>query len=89
MREALEIDEKVLGPDSEVVAAWDYDLANILFVKREGVEAEQLYRRAIEIDKRTIGLNNMFVANALNNIASLLREKGDYAGAEPLCSTGD
>ena len=41
-------------------------------------------RRALAIDERALGPNHPGVATDLNNLAELLRAKGDYASAEPL-----
>ena len=47
-------------------------------------EAEPLYRKAIEIDKRTVGEEHPFYASLLNNLANLLNRMGQYEEAEPL-----
>jgi len=45
-------------------------------------EAEPLYRRAIEIDEKTLG-KDLDVARDYNNLAHLLQDQGKYAEAEP------
>jgi tRNA A-37 threonylcarbamoyl transferase component Bud32/tetratricopeptide (TPR) repeat protein len=47
-------------------------------------EAERLYRRALEIDRRLHGDVHPQVATVLNNLGHVLRDRGDYAGAERL-----
>jgi tetratricopeptide (TPR) repeat protein len=46
--------------------------------------AEVLFRRALAIDEKALGMDHPEVATNLNNLGELLRAKGDYAGAEPL-----
>jgi Tfp pilus assembly protein PilF len=43
-----------------------------------------LYRRALAIQEKALGPNHPDTANSLNNLALLLHDKGDSAGAEPL-----
>ena len=47
-------------------------------------EAEPLYRRAIEIDEKTLGKDHPNVATNYNNLALLLQDQGKYDQAEPL-----
>jgi len=46
--------------------------------------AEPLYRRALEISEKVLGVDHPSTATSLNNLALLLNDKGDYEGAEPL-----
>jgi|GEM_PF-3051591 len=46
--------------------------------------AEPLNRRALEARERTLGLEHPDTLGSLNNLAILLRDKGDLAGAESL-----
>jgi len=47
-------------------------------------ESEGLSRRALEIDEQSFGPDHPVVANDLNNLAQLLQETNQTAGAEPL-----
>ena len=47
-------------------------------------EAEPLYRRALEIDEKTLRPEHPDLAIQLNNLANLLRDTGRYDEAEPL-----
>jgi len=47
-------------------------------------EAEQLYKRCLEIRETKIGKNHPDVATSLNNLAELYRSQGKYEEAEPL-----
>ena len=46
--------------------------------------ARPLYERALAITKEVLGERHPDYAASLNNLAELLRSKGDYAGARPL-----
>ncbi|KAJ8608616.1 hypothetical protein CTAYLR_009166 [Chrysophaeum taylorii] len=63
----------------------DYDAAlPILREIGKYVEAEPLFRRALEISEAALGPNHADVATRLNNIASLFQHQGKYVEAEPL-----
>jgi len=47
-------------------------------------EAESMYKRALEIGKKTLGPNHSDVATHLNNLAGLYRAQGKYGEAEPM-----
>jgi tetratricopeptide (TPR) repeat protein len=47
-------------------------------------EAEPLYKRVIEIDKKTLGKDHPDVATTLNNLALLYDSQGKYEEAEHL-----
>jgi len=65
----------------------DPGVLNCLALSLEGagdyIGAEPLFRRALDIDEKTLGPDAPFTAIALSNLAALLEEKGDYLGAEP------
>ena len=46
--------------------------------------AEPLFRQALVIDEKALGMDSPEVATNLNNLAELLEGKGEYAEAEPL-----
>src|SRR6516164_5980474 len=48
------------------------------------MDAEPLFRRAIEIDEKVLGKDHPYVARDYNNLALLLRHQGKYDQAEPL-----
>ncbi len=41
-------------------------------------------RRALAITEKVLGPDHPGTATSLNNLAAILRDRGDYAGAEPL-----
>jgi tetratricopeptide (TPR) repeat protein len=61
-----------------------YDLA--ILRRRQGVngEAEQLYRRALEIREREQGPDHADVAVILNNLGVLMATEGNVEGAQPV-----
>jgi tetratricopeptide (TPR) repeat protein len=83
-RRALEILEKVLGPENPSTATCLSNLALLLYEKGDYEGAAPLYRRALEIDEKVLGPENPSTAKCLSNLALLLYAKGDYEGAEPL-----
>jgi len=46
--------------------------------------AEPLYKRALQIQEKTLGPEHPAVAASLNNLAGLYDNQGLYAQAEPL-----
>jgi CHAT domain-containing protein/Tfp pilus assembly protein PilF len=81
---ALEIRERVLGPDHRDVAAALNNLAALYRYKGDYAKAEPLYQRALVIKEKALGPEHPDVAGSLNNLANLYYSKGDYAKAEPL-----
>ena len=79
---ALEIRERVLGPNHRDVAAAIHNLAAIYRSKGEYGKAEPLYQRALEIWEKVLGPEHPDVALAINNLANTYNSKGDYARAE-------
>jgi len=47
-------------------------------------QAAQLFRDALAIREKTLGPEHYDTATSLNNLADLLRDQGDFAGARPL-----
>jgi CHAT domain-containing protein len=81
---ALEIHEKVHGPDHPDVFASLNNLAALYQAKGSYEKAEPLYRRALVIVEKVAGPEHPDVANSLINLAVLYRTKGDYTKAEAL-----
>jgi len=73
------------GPlrDHPDVATGYNNLGALLQDQGKYAEAEQLFRRAIEIDENAFG--NPVVAKNYNNLAGLLRDQRKYGEAETLC----
>jgi nephrocystin-3 len=47
-------------------------------------DAEQFFRRSLEVGERVLGKEHPSTLLTVNNLAMLLKSKGDYIGAEPL-----
>ena len=82
--QALEIQEKALGPDHPDVATALNNLASIYRAIGQYARAESLYRRALLIDERALGPEHAQVARDLSNLGSLYDSQNRYADAEPL-----
>src|SRR5215470_19768257 len=81
---ALEIRERILGPDHPDVSQAITGLATLHYFKGEYSKAEPLYQRALAIKEKSLGPEHPDVAHTLNNLAALYSVLGDYAKAEPL-----
>ena len=81
---ALEIREKVLGPDHPDVAKQLNNLA--LICQNQGLydEVEKYYKRALEIYESKLGPDDMNVAKTKNNLSSAYLKQGKYKEAEML-----
>jgi tetratricopeptide (TPR) repeat protein len=83
LERALEIRERVLGPDHPHTAI---SLAKLAWLLRDQGEtaAGPLFKRAVEISERVLGPDHPQTAASLNNLAGLLRDQGELAAARPL-----
>jgi CHAT domain-containing protein/Tfp pilus assembly protein PilF len=81
---ALEIRERILGPDHADVIQAINALATIHYYKGEYSKAEPLFQRALAIREKSLGPEHLDVAQSLNNLANLYLALGDYAKTEPL-----
>src|SRR6266498_279794 len=81
---ALEIRERILGPDHRDVASTINVLANLYYYKGDYAKAEPLYQRALDIREKALGPEHPQVASSLNNLANLYIDRGAYVKAEPL-----
>jgi CHAT domain-containing protein/tetratricopeptide (TPR) repeat protein len=80
---ALEIREKVFGPEQPEVAPALGSAAYIFFRKKNHAKARELYERALAIQKKA-GLENQETVRLLNDFGLLYYEEGDHNGAEQL-----
>ncbi|HKX29242.1 MAG TPA: CHAT domain-containing protein [Blastocatellia bacterium] len=81
---ALEIRERVLGPDHLAVAGTLYNLSSIYIERGDRSQAESGEQRALAIQEKVYGPEDPEFAKALNLLARERRDRGDYAQAEPL-----
>jgi CHAT domain-containing protein/Tfp pilus assembly protein PilF len=82
---AVEISERILGPDHREVAVAINGLANCYYFKGVYAKAETLFQRALDIREKALGPAHPSVADSLNNLAILYKTGGQYAKAESLC----
>lgn len=81
-KRALEIREKVLEPDHQLVASALFNLAAIYLATGKYRESESLYQRLLAIDEKKLGPDDAKVAQVLGNLALLRFARGDNAKAE-------
>src|SRR5215831_2979151 len=82
--ETLSLVTSVFGPDDPKTAQALNNLALTYQSLARYMEAEPLYRRAIEIGEKVLGKDHPNVATGYNNLARLLQAQGKYDQAEPL-----
>ncbi len=80
-QKALEIRERVLGPEHPEVAANLHNIASIHRERDEYALAKELCERALSIQKRALGEEHPDIARALANLANVYGEMGDHAAA--------
>jgi tetratricopeptide (TPR) repeat protein len=83
-RGALNIREKVSGPEHPDVASSLNNLAELYRTQGKYGEAEPLYKRSLAIWEKALGPEHPDLATSLNNLAELYRTQGKYGEAEPL-----
>jgi CHAT domain-containing protein/Tfp pilus assembly protein PilF len=81
---ALEIREKILGPDHRDVADTLNSLATVYVNKGAYAKAEPLFQRALAVYEKALGPEHPSVARPLNNLAILYWNRSEYDKAEPL-----
>jgi CHAT domain-containing protein/Tfp pilus assembly protein PilF len=81
---ALEIYERVSGPEHIYVVRAFADLALIYSLKSDYAQGELFFQRALDILEKTLGPEHPNTAKILDNLATLNYERGDYAKAETL-----
>ena len=82
-RQALDIQRRTLGEDHPSIASTLNGLADLLHkAASRSEEAEVLLRQALDINRRRLGEQHVEVSTNLGNLAVILRDRGDYAGAE-------
>ena len=84
LQRALDIRERVLGPDHPDTSTTLNNLAGLYREMGQYEKAEPLYQRALDIFERVLGPDHPDTAATLNNLAGLYREMGQYEKAEPL-----
>ena len=83
-QEALELAERVLGPNHSYTGDCINNLAALYWGRGNYDKAEPLFVRALAIAEKTVGPEHSDTVISMNNLAQLYRVKGDFAKAEPL-----
>jgi tetratricopeptide (TPR) repeat protein len=81
---ALEIREKLFGPDHPVMAESLNDFGTLLYSQGCLAESRSAHQRALAIRECTLGAEHPLTATSLNNLAAVLQDQGDLNGARPL-----
>jgi tetratricopeptide (TPR) repeat protein len=84
LQRALDIHERVLGPDHPNTAASLNNLALLYQGQGNYKQAEPLYQRALDIREHMLGPDHVDTATSLNNLALLYDNQGKFELAEPL-----
>lgn len=83
-RRALEIRERVQGPQHPDVAATLNNLAGLEAAQGRYDAAQPLLERALSIREAALGKQHVLTAESVNNLALLYAAQGNAAAAEPL-----
>jgi CHAT domain-containing protein/tetratricopeptide (TPR) repeat protein len=81
---AVEIREKLLGPEHRETVNALHNLATICFHTGDYARAESLHRRVLSIREKLLGPEDVEVATSLNNLSLVYLETEQYSKAEPL-----
>jgi tetratricopeptide (TPR) repeat protein len=82
LRGAIEVWEKLLGPEHPNIAAALSNLSTLARSRHHYTEAEQLLGKALEMDRKVLPTGNTRIGLELNNAGTLLAARKRYAEAE-------
>lgn len=82
--QSLEIDSRVLGPQSAKAVADLNNLGSLAFLQHHYRESEALLGRALAINERSLGENHKDTGLLAGNLARLYCQEKRFAEAEPL-----
>jgi CHAT domain-containing protein len=83
IRQALDVFQRLYGPDSLVVAEALQNLAVVLVHTNRFLDAEPLLKRVVAIRSRELGPRDTYVADAYLNLATTLERQDRWKEAEP------
>ena len=84
LQQAVEIRQRVLGPEHPDTLKSMHDLAIVLWNEGHYAEAEKLDRETLDIRRRVLGPEHPDTLNSMDTLAVVLDEEGHYAEAEKL-----
>jgi tetratricopeptide (TPR) repeat protein/predicted Ser/Thr protein kinase len=70
-REALEVQQRLLGPDDPVVAMSYNHMGNVKIEQNDLITAEEYVNRSYELRRRVLGERHPKVAASINNLAAI------------------
>ena len=82
LRQAIEVWEKLLGPEHPNIAAALSNLSSLERTRHRYAEAERLLAQALEMDRKLLPANSVRIGLDLNNAGSLMAARKHYADAE-------
>ena len=83
-RKILKAGEIKFKPDDKILVIIKSILGLLLSKKGEYIEAEALYRKVIEINKRVLGAEHKNTLLSMSDLGLLLSNKGEYIEAEKI-----
>jgi eukaryotic-like serine/threonine-protein kinase len=84
LHQALEVQERVLGPKHSSVADTLNELGNVAEMRDQLDDAEAYYKRVVDIYRAIYGDHHYYVAIAISNIGSVNMDRKDYPRAEEI-----
>jgi len=83
-RQALELSEKVLGPEHPDTLASMNNLALVLDSQGKYEAAEEMQRQAIELKEKVLGPEHPDTLASMDNLTLVLDSQGKYEAAEEM-----
>jgi eukaryotic-like serine/threonine-protein kinase len=84
LEEALEIDRRALGPDSEHTTGAMTSLAAVLALQGRHADAEKLARESVVHAQHSFGMRNANTLKSMHNLEVILSTEGRYPEAEAM-----
>jgi tetratricopeptide (TPR) repeat protein len=78
-KQALQLDEKIIGPDHPDVVLRLNNLCHILRRGGDLVQARTCIERALAIGRRTLDPEHFYITSAMSNLAATLGDEGNLA----------
>jgi tetratricopeptide (TPR) repeat protein len=82
LRQAIEVWEKVLGPEHSNIAAALSNLSSLERIRHHYSQAERLLEQALKMDRKTLPVGSVRIGLDLNNAGTLFAARKHYADAE-------